>query len=956
MLAKSTTRQYPACVLILLCLTLPLAGQNAWEEKNQAGEKAFREGKLADANRLFAEALHDAQQFGQKDVRLAPIYNNLALVAFVRNNFIASEEMYEKAISVVEGARGPEDPLLLPILENLTRLYVKQWSFNQAIHTSKRICSIREKSSGAQSQETASSLSQLATLYLESVQLLPHADSPSPSTNKAAENVDGIPADDSARLAIAEELYRRALAVQEKIYGTENSRLVDLLENLGDVQHAEGEMSQAEQSYGAAIHIIEGSFGREDLKLAGPLQHMGDFKTEQESYPEAEELYKRALQIREKRLGENDPDLVSLLTSYAVAMENNRKPNEAKKLSDRAAALSSSRKTEKLKLPSQVNGAPYVIRFERAIYDRYSGVQQTCMLVRADGRVHIEEQQGVGRPGSSMALERSPDGMASTPAVQERLAMTNINARPPKVFDSFLDNNSLQQLRALLSAKEIRNVQGSFPASRDVNYYGTEAVAVSVLRDDTVQNFAFPDMQARQPYEEILRPLFKWLNNAEKHKGTLTKGAVANSCSPDLPSTVPSQFGPSNGVITAKASIGNPSGNAISKDSPETASKIPATTIKVAVNLVLVRVVVRDQHGNAVSNLRQEDFQLLDNTKLRTITRFSLEQNSSNASGPQSSSAVNSAAPASGTERSIAYLFDDIHLNKGDLARVQTAADHQISLLDPSVRVAVFTTSGNNTLDFTTDRAKLRETVLQINPRKVQDAGGNSCPDIDTYMADLIWNKKDEDALDTATEQTIECAFAGNVRAGAAAETMARSTAQQQFLAAESDSQTVLLALQGALRKLAVAAGQRSLVMISPGFIAPGHEQDFAKLIDGALHTDIVISTLDTRGLYNIDSVGSRSRAGTEYKRQAAAAAAELLTTLADSTGGTFFHNNNDVDAGLGQVSQTPEYSYIIGFSPSQEELDGRFHALEVTVTQKEKLSVQARKGYYATSHPAKGS
>ena len=956
MLAKSTTRKYATCVLILLCLTLPVAGQNSWEEKNQTGEKAFREGKLADANRLFVEALHDAQQFGEKDVRLAPIYNNLALVAFVRNNFIASEEMYEKAISVVEGARGPEDPLLLPILENLTRLYVKQWSFNQAIHTSKRICSIREKSSGAQSPETASSLNQLATLYLESVQLLPHADSASSSTNKTAEDADGIPADDSARLAIAEELYRRALAVQEKIYGAGNSRLVEVLENLGEVQHAEGEMSQAGQSYEAAAHIIEVSFGREDLKLAGPLQHMADLKAEQEDYPAAEELYKRALQIREKRLGENDPAIVSLLTSYAVALEKNHKPDEAKKLSDRAAALNSSRKTQELKLASQVNGSPYVIRFERAIYDRYSGVQQTCMLVRADGRVHIEEQQGNGRPGSSMALERSPDGMASSPAVQERLAMPNTNARPPKVFDSFVDNDSLQQLRALLSAKEVRSIQGNFPASRDVNYYGTEAVSVSVLRDDTVQNFAFPDMQARQAHEETLRPLFKWMNNAEKHKGSPTKGAVANSCSPDLPSTVPSQFGASRGVITAKTSTGNSSGNTISKDSPETASTIPETTIKVAVNLVLVRVVVRDQHGNAVSNLRQEDFQLLDNKKPRTITRFSLEQNTSNSSGPQSSSAANSPVTASGMERSIAYLFDDIHLNKGDLARVQTAADHQISSLDPSARLAVFTTSGHNTLDFTTDRAKLRETVMQINPRKVQDAGGNNCPDIDTYMADLIWNKKDEEALGAATEQTIECAFAGNVRAGAAAEAMARSTAQQQFLAAESDSQTVLLALQGALRKLAVAPGQRSLVMISPGFIAPGREQDFAKLMDGALHADIVISTLDTRGLYNIDSVGSKSRAGTEYKRQAASAAAELLTTLADSTGGTFFHNNNDIDAGIGQVSRTAESSYIIGFSPSQEELDGHFHALEVKVTQKEKLSVQARKGYYATPHSAKGS
>ena len=37
------------------------------------------------------------------------------------------------------------------------------------------------------------------------------------------------------------------------------------------------------------------------------------------------------------------------------------------------------------------------------------------------------------------------------------------------------------------------------------------------------------------------------------------------------------------------------------------------TTFKVKVNLVLVRVVVRDGQGRAVGNLRQEDFQLYDN-------------------------------------------------------------------------------------------------------------------------------------------------------------------------------------------------------------------------------------------------------------------------------------------------------------------------------------------------------
>ena len=47
---------------------------------------------------------------------------------------------------------------------------------------------------------------------------------------------------------------------------------------------------------------------------------------------------------------------------------------------------------------------------------------------------------------------------------------------------------------------------------------------------------------------------------------------------------------------------------------------------KARVNLVMVPVVVRDRKGNAVGNLKQEDFQLFDKGKPQYIARFSMEQ------------------------------------------------------------------------------------------------------------------------------------------------------------------------------------------------------------------------------------------------------------------------------------------------------------------------------------------
>jgi hypothetical protein len=69
---------------------------------------------------------------------------------------------------------------------------------------------------------------------------------------------------------------------------------------------------------------------------------------------------------------------------------------------------------------------------------------------------------------------------------------------------------------------------------------------------------------------------------------------------------------------------------------------------------------------------------------------------------------------------------------------------------------------------------------------------------------------------------------------------------------------------------------------------------------------------------------------------------------LADGTGGTFFHNRNDLDEGFRQAGAAPPISYLLAFSPQNLKLNGRFHLLKVALANKQKYSVQARRGYYA--------
>jgi hypothetical protein len=85
-----------------------------------------------------------------------------------------------------------------------------------------------------------------------------------------------------------------------------------------------------------------------------------------------------------------------------------------------------------------------------------------------------------------------------------------------------------------------------------------------------------------------------------------------------------------------------------------------------------------------------------------------------------------------------------------------------------------------------------------------------------------------------------------------------------------------------------------------------------------------------------------------DYQAHSAIDEANTLSSFADGTGGTFIQNSNDFDEGFRRVAEAPEYSYVLGFSPQGLKLDGNFHALKVTLKDSQRLSVQARRGYYA--------
>jgi VWFA-related protein len=397
------------------------------------------------------------------------------------------------------------------------------------------------------------------------------------------------------------------------------------------------------------------------------------------------------------------------------------------------------------------------------------------------------------------------------------------------------------------------------------------------------------------------------------------------------------------------------------------------------VNLVPVRVIVHDSHGNAVGDLREADFEIRQDGKPQVISHFSLETPASLAGqvvrGTPGDKSADGTAPATGTaltlpSRFVALVVDDAHLRIGDLMRMRLAAIRYVNeSVKPNERIALFTVSGQDQVDFTDDHAKIVSELKVLIPRPVgayDPEDSTECLKISYYQADQIENKHDDMANSAAQADALQCALAENIPAKTAATTaaaMAASTVQEVLQAGNLNTQYSLRRLDEIVRRISAMPGQRSMVLISSGFLTSTYEYDLTQVIDRATRQNVFINTLDARGLYTVDAVGDISQPAPMRANSATAAMSlqyrvdeqrvdsEVLADLANSTGGFYFRNNNNLDAGLLQTASEPAVSYLLAFVPSGLKNDGKFHTITVKMLTKEKYTVQARRGFFAPKH-----
>jgi VWFA-related protein len=403
----------------------------------------------------------------------------------------------------------------------------------------------------------------------------------------------------------------------------------------------------------------------------------------------------------------------------------------------------------------------------------------------------------------------------------------------------------------------------------------------------------------------------------------------------------------------------------LSQDSP--APETPM--LQVHIQEVLIPVVVRDAEGRAMGDLKQSDFKVFDQGKPRKIAGFGVQRSPASAVSALGSaggaskldSAANGAAisggqQGAGAQRTITFLFDDRHLGIAELEQVKSAAMRMLDApLADSERGLVLSFLGVNS-GLTHSHAVLQAAVAKLKVNQAFRPGQNRCPGIDYYAADQILNKHNDAEFKIAIEKASACNHNSNMEL---MRQLVETDAMEALQAGDQDVRETLVYLRDVVHTISAFPGQRTLVLVSPGFLS-GSTDALAlqsQILDLAASAHVSISALDARGLFSGQVAASQGGSNSVTAEMTGEAQQDdleamrenedIMAALADGAAGSFIHNSNDLQAGLERLVAGPEFLYTLDLSLPDVKANGTYHALKVEVNRKD-AKVQARRGYFA--------
>jgi len=383
----------------------------------------------------------------------------------------------------------------------------------------------------------------------------------------------------------------------------------------------------------------------------------------------------------------------------------------------------------------------------------------------------------------------------------------------------------------------------------------------------------------------------------------------------------------------------------IAPSAPGLAQQAPTDEFRIKVNteVVLVNVVVHDKNGSPVTGLKQDDFILLEDNKPQSIASFDFENIDSAAlptqiqAGPAQHmldvrTPNTQKAPVDDTlvrdRRLIVLFFDESGMETDEIERsVKAATKYVDTQMQPADLVSIVTFSSGMKVeqDFTTDKARLKAVLDNINPAGGQGfAAGTTGDETNSNESMQAYTVDESDYNVFNTDRKIEAL-------GSLADAM--SHIQQK----------------------------KSIVYFSNGVSKNGQENEaeLRSAINRAIKANVAIYPIDIRGLEalppggdarqaSVRGVGMYSGATSRGAFDANFASQETLVTLASDTGGKAFLDSNDFNQVFNRVQHDTATYYVLGYHSSNQARDGKYRRITVKLKNAGGYKLDFRSGYYA--------
>lgn len=414
--------------------------------------------------------------------------------------------------------------------------------------------------------------------------------------------------------------------------------------------------------------------------------------------------------------------------------------------------------------------------------------------------------------------------------------------------------------------------------------------------------------------------------------------------------------------------------------------------VKISTALIQLDVVVTDKNGKLVTDLKPEDFEVLENGERQTITNLAYFSGRKTVVGDANLNAAGGANPAMPTvgevRRTVAVVIDDAGLSAQSINLVKKELVKFISeQVQPNDLVAIIKTSGSVGVlqQFTTDRKKMLDIIENLRFQPLTGNGLSPFTPINISFAEQIQaNMGGGELADKAKsiyEQKTNVEFLSNLNKNI--------VVTAGSLGVLNSTISAMSRLPGRKSVLYIAEGVYSLFDSatssnisnrnakggsSDGLVNSGSsssiftesrqlEDKLRGITEIANRATIAVYTLDPRGTAPINfSASDEMRGGVTDRQSGGQNDAKLVADsnqfrasqlgmkfLSEETSGKAFINTNDLGKGLRETLDSQNGYYVVGYQPDSETFDAnkrRFNKLSVKV-KRPNVNVSYRSGFF---------